>query len=216
MGGLALRIFLANLQGKALIERQDVLGDLQIDASGKVMHQLRPVSVPTTKLAVEAHLKSVTVDFLETTSKKSVLKVDVEPSSFEARPGEQTLRLKAIMGATNVRLPLTASKIHTVFNRAHDNVLDDLGDFITFRATYSSSEPKTGDLPHFQHGNVEPDVFIATPGEISRISNSAAAGEHIHTRQGRVLMIFALSKSSFFWFSLIFLGNKCVFDLFLI
>ena len=42
-------------------------------------------------------------------------------------------------------LPLTASKIHNVLSRAHDTVLDDLGDFIAFRAIYSSSDLKTGD-----------------------------------------------------------------------
>ena len=81
-------------------------------------------------------------------------------------------------------LPLTASKIHNVLNRAHDTVLDDLGDFITFRANYSSSDLKTGDyVPPSTgtfHGSArgardfdQPDhVFIpadyATPGKISR------------------------------------------------
>ena len=54
--------------------------------------------------------------------------------------------LHPTIGATKVSLPLTASKIHNVLNRAHDTVLDDLGDFIVFRQNYSSSDIKTGDL----------------------------------------------------------------------
>ena len=61
VGGLALRIFLTSLGGRAVIERQDVLGDLQLDGSGKVMHQMPRVSVPSTKLTVAADLKSVII-----------------------------------------------------------------------------------------------------------------------------------------------------------
>ena len=74
VGGLALRIFLTSLGGKALIERQDVLGELQLDGSGKVMTNMSSrVSVPTTKLTVAAELKlgcppkvSFTITYLST------------------------------------------------------------------------------------------------------------------------------------------------------
>ena len=102
VGGLALRIFLTSLGGRAVIERQDVLGDLQLDGSGKVMHQMPRVSVPSTKLTVAADLKSVIIDFLETKTQNNVLKLDVEPSSFEAKPNRNeqasALGLQVVIG----------------------------------------------------------------------------------------------------------------------